>query len=394
MTLESTVICVDDSEYMRNGDFSPTRLQAQQDAVGIVCQSKTQSNPENNVGLLTMAGPQVLNTLTTDVAQLLSKLHGVQPKGSINFIRGVRVAHLVLKHRQGKQHRMRIVVFVGSPIETEANDLVTLAKSLKKEKVSVDVVSFGEADANTAKLEQFISTLNGEDRSGGSHLLTVPTGCGSDLSGALVSSPVVQTEDNARAASSASGGFEFGIDPNDDPELVLALRVSMEEQRQRQEEEARRAAADAAARDPTQIPLPTVAEMPAATSEERLLQRALAMSLETHPSPTAAKEAIMGSLPDFAAMTEEEQIAFAMQMSMQPIDTSDDITSSEAAIGEGKVEEPKKEEREKEAKEEHEKKEETEKKEAENKKEGMEEQGEPGNKEEPGNRGKSEEVNK
>lgn len=40
---------------MRNGDFLPTRLQAQQDAVNIVCHSKTRSNPENNVGLITMA---------------------------------------------------------------------------------------------------------------------------------------------------------------------------------------------------------------------------------------------------------------------------------------------------------------------------------------------------
>ena len=43
---------VDNSDYMRNGDFVPTRLQAQQDAVNLVCHSKTRSNPENNVGLL------------------------------------------------------------------------------------------------------------------------------------------------------------------------------------------------------------------------------------------------------------------------------------------------------------------------------------------------------
>jgi hypothetical protein len=30
MVLESTIICVDNSEYTRNGDYLPTRLQAQQ----------------------------------------------------------------------------------------------------------------------------------------------------------------------------------------------------------------------------------------------------------------------------------------------------------------------------------------------------------------------------
>jgi 26S proteasome regulatory subunit N10 len=47
---------VDNSEFMRNGDFLPTRLQAQQDAVGLIAQIKLRSNPESNVGLLTLSG--------------------------------------------------------------------------------------------------------------------------------------------------------------------------------------------------------------------------------------------------------------------------------------------------------------------------------------------------
>jgi len=30
---------------------------------------------------------------------------------------------LVLKHRQGKNHKMRIVVFVGSPVEADDKDV-------------------------------------------------------------------------------------------------------------------------------------------------------------------------------------------------------------------------------------------------------------------------------
>jgi hypothetical protein len=47
---------IDNSEWMRNGDFSPNRFEAMQDAVNLVCGTKIQSNPENVVGLLTMAG--------------------------------------------------------------------------------------------------------------------------------------------------------------------------------------------------------------------------------------------------------------------------------------------------------------------------------------------------
>lgn len=51
----------------------------------------------------------------------------------------------------------------------------------------------------------------------------------------------------------------------------------------------------------------------AGSSEERLLERALAMSMETDPAPPTTT----ASLPDFSAMTEDEQIAYAMQMSLQ-----------------------------------------------------------------------------
>uniref|UniRef100_A0A023FEK3 26S proteasome non-ATPase regulatory subunit 4 n=1 Tax=Amblyomma cajennense TaxID=34607 RepID=A0A023FEK3_AMBCJ len=309
MVLESTVVCVDNSEYMRNGDFIPTRLQAQQEAVSLVCHSKTRSNPENNVGLLTLASSEVLATLTTDVGRLLSKLHQVQPKGDINFLTAIRIAHLVLKHRQGKNHKMRIVVFVGSPIETDSRELAKLAKRLKKEKVNVDIVNFGEDNINTEKLASFINTLNGKD-GGGSHLVTVPPGHQTHLSDALISSPVIQGEDGTGGIGLGVGGFEFGVDPNEDPELALALRVSMEEQRQRQEDEARRAAANSA-KQATQAPSTTEAE--SGSSEERLLERALAMSMETEPAPAATTS----SLPDFSAMTEDEQIAYAMQMSLQ-----------------------------------------------------------------------------
>lgn len=69
---------------------------------------------------------------------------------------------MALKHRQGKNHKMRIVAFVGSPVAAEEKELVKLAKKLKKEKVNVDVISFGEEISNTDVLTCFINTLNGK----------------------------------------------------------------------------------------------------------------------------------------------------------------------------------------------------------------------------------------
>ncbi|XP_033322381.1 regulatory particle non-ATPase 10 [Megalopta genalis] len=311
MVLESTMICVDNSDYMRNGDFLPTRLQAQQDAVNLVCHSKSRSNPENNVGLITLANVEVLATLTSDMGRILSKLHQVQPNGNLCLITGIRIAHLALKHRQGKNHKMRIVAFIGSPIEIDEKELVKLAKRLKKEKVNVDVISFGEESINNEVLTAFVNTLNGKDGTG-SHLVTVPPG--PHLSDALISSPIIQGEDGMGGTGMGGAAYEFGVDPNEDPELALALRVSMEEQRQRQEEEARRAQATEAAANKQPE---TIKEAP---NEETMLKRALAMSLEGAEDSSSASDNTTpssGNVPDFARMTEEEQIAFAMQMSMQ-----------------------------------------------------------------------------
>uniref|UniRef100_A0A3P8URV3 26S proteasome non-ATPase regulatory subunit 4 n=1 Tax=Cynoglossus semilaevis TaxID=244447 RepID=A0A3P8URV3_CYNSE len=295
MVLESTMVCVDNSEYMRNGDFLPTRLQAQQDAVNIVCHTKTRSNPENNVGLITMSNNcEVLTTLTPDTGRILSKLHAVQPRGNMSFCTGIRVAHLALKHRQSKNHKMRIIAFVGSPVED--ND---------------------KEEMNTEKLTTFINTLNGKEGAG-SHLVTVPPG--PSLADALLTSPILAGEGGVALGLGASD-FEFGVDPSADPELALALRVSMEEQRQRQEDEARRAAVTSAAEAGISSPA-------ADESEDALLKMSVPLSDSTTPA-----------LPDFSRMTEDEQIAYALQMSMQgtgedlggeDMDTGADMDSSEA----------------------------------------------------------------
>ena len=55
------MILIDTSEYMRNGDYQPTRFDAQSDAVNSVFQAKTDTNPENLCGLMTTAGKGCVN---------------------------------------------------------------------------------------------------------------------------------------------------------------------------------------------------------------------------------------------------------------------------------------------------------------------------------------------
>ena len=80
-----------------------------------------QSNPENSVGVLSMAGRgvEVHVALTSDVGKILSLSHGIKIGEKANLMGSIQVAQLALKHRQNKNQRQRIIVFVGSPIENE-----------------------------------------------------------------------------------------------------------------------------------------------------------------------------------------------------------------------------------------------------------------------------------
>lgn len=351
---EATIVCVDNSEFTRNGDYAPTRFQAQSDAVNLLAGAKTSHHPENTVGVLTMAGrsPRVLVTPTPDLGKVLNAMQEVTIEGESNLSTAVQIAQLALKHRENKHQRQRIVLFVGSPIKEDANSLVKIAKKLKKNNVAVDIVAFGSEEENAEKLEAFHAAVNSNDNS---HLVTVPPG--TILSDMLFSTPIFMEEgamgggeggEPSAPRTNVVDGFDYaelGVDPNLDPELALALRVSLEEER------ARQAAAAQAAASGAPEPASTTDAVEAgpaahdadpgidAMDEDALLQQALALSMATGdaaattplPSASAAPTPAAPSKVDAdVTMAEEEdpELALALQMSM-----------AEKQPGEGKTEE-------------------------------------------------------
>ncbi|RWR95061.1 26S proteasome non-ATPase regulatory subunit 4 [Cinnamomum micranthum f. kanehirae] len=334
MVLEATMICIDNSEWMRNGDYPPTRLQALADA----------SNPENTVGLLTMAGKgvRVLVTPTSDLGKILACMHGLEIGGEMNMTAGIQVAQLALKHRQNKKQQQRIIVFAGSPIKYDKKVLETIGRKLKKNSVALDIVDFGEEDdGKPEKLEALLTAVNNNDSS---HIVHVPAGPNA-LSDVLISTPIFTVDGEggsgfaaSAAAAAAAGGvsaFDFGVDPNLDPELALALRVSMEEERARQEAAAKKAAEDAARQEKEGEQASSSQDAPMAEpvnsssgpgadnkrsdltdDETALLEQALAMSMDD-PRSSQSGGTSMGDTDMSEAATEDQDLAFALQMSVQ-----------------------------------------------------------------------------
>ena len=227
-------VSVDNSEWMRNGDYVPNRLEAQTDAAIQVAARKRDQNPENTVGVLSMAGKkgvQVLCPLVStmqDLGKILAVLHSrdkIRIDGTSNFVAALKTATLALKHRSEKKLRQRVVMFVGSPIDAEPKELEKTGKALKKNGVAVDIISFGDAESNNEKLEALINGVNKDgnrcapylaislapqgslqaDTASCSRLCAVPSGV--ILSDALRSSEVMShPEEESSTIGNAGGG--------------------------------------------------------------------------------------------------------------------------------------------------------------------------------------------
>ena len=155
---------LDLSDHMRNGDYPPTRLEAQYDAACLLGGAKLQQNPESSVGVLGESnsstsessgyyvanqfraqpfpasggkGVNILASPTADLGKLLACLHGLKASGASSLVTSIKTAQLALKHRKNRNGAQRVVIFVGSPVDEEERELARLGAVLKKSSVRI-----------------------------------------------------------------------------------------------------------------------------------------------------------------------------------------------------------------------------------------------------------------
>eukprot|EP01088_Endostelium_zonatum_P016775 TRINITY_DN4670_c0_g1_i1.p1 TRINITY_DN4670_c0_g1~~TRINITY_DN4670_c0_g1_i1.p1 ORF type:complete len:319 (-),score=122.50 TRINITY_DN4670_c0_g1_i1:105-1061(-) len=289
MVKESTVICIDNSEHMRNGDYSPSRMEAQAQAVNWLMNNKYGGNAENTVGILKMSGgveALVAPCPRSGTGKLISALHEVKIGGKLDFLSSVQIAQLVLKHRRNKDQQQRMILFIGSPLEkTDTKAMVRIGKGLKKNNVAVDIVSFGEADANKEVLTAFINEVNSNNNS---NIVSVPAGVMTSLKDAIRQSSIVEGGAGAAGGAAGEGAGEFG---EEDQDLMAAINASIEDERRR------KASEDAA----------SGGGAPAASAGGD------AMQVDSAAGGGGATAA--GDVADFNDMSEEDMLQLALQMS-------------------------------------------------------------------------------
>lgn len=118
----------------------------------------------------------MLVTHTKELGQVLAAVHKTSTNlgQTASIPTAIAIAQLALKHRQNKNLRQRVVVFVGSPLDDPSPDaqraLIRLAKKLKKNNVALDVVAFGDGieeagEGGQSILRAFVENASSSDNS-------------------------------------------------------------------------------------------------------------------------------------------------------------------------------------------------------------------------------------
>jgi 26S proteasome regulatory subunit N10 len=203
------VFLVDNSKTSLNGDYVPNRLEAQQIAVDRLMRSFAKLCPESLFAFGTLAGKScgVSASLTTDTARLFRSLHHISRDTQCNLDRAVRCAFLPLHLCDRSVSVRRVIAMVGSPTLITRASADSLARAASHEGVALDLIAFGP-DVETHPLDYIVQRTGG-----GSHFVYCPVNAG------ILSDLVI--------GSNIGPGVPVNIDP--EPELALAIKLSMDE---------------------------------------------------------------------------------------------------------------------------------------------------------------------
>ena len=229
MSLEATIFCLDNSDWTRNGDYLPNRFQAQISAVNIIIENRCESNPENTLGIMAMAGKrvQMVSSLTNDESTLLGAMSNIPINGECDIFSALSISILCLKHRINKNQKQRIILFVGSPVKEKKETLISIGKKLKKYSVAVDIISFGHVEENHELLMTFLNEVNNDNNSS---ILEVPIG--GYIMDSLFSSRIMGGNMDVNVGGDAGVGGNvphMGGVSQFEQDINLAMQMSLEE---------------------------------------------------------------------------------------------------------------------------------------------------------------------
>ena len=221
---QAVIILIDNSETTINGDFYPNRLDAEKIATSRLSQYLSRSSAKTQISIGTIGSQQfgIQSSLTTKYIKTSQAVAQAKRGGVAELEHGIRCAFLALRHRNPEITTRRVIAFIGSHHTLTAQAADKLAADANREGVSVDIVAFGDDVNDIDVLEEFTKKIQAQ-----SYFVHAQPGT-VILSDIVLSSPIGPGEGSAHTV----------LDPNaeEDPDVALAIRQSLENSPQANEE--------------------------------------------------------------------------------------------------------------------------------------------------------------
>ena len=213
---QAVLFLIDNSDFSINGDYIPTRLEAQKISVERLARFFFHQSPTTEIGFGTSSKSdsciQVSLLEKQEMRRIETELDEIKISGEqLDIFNSVRRSFFALKRcaPENATHK-RIIMFIGAPTNiNNQDDVEKFVNLIYRENVSIDFIVFGQENHDNIKA---IAEKLGNEKS---NFLSIPPKCYS------MSDMVLK--EFQKGTSTSHNGYE----EDDDPELALALKMSM-----------------------------------------------------------------------------------------------------------------------------------------------------------------------
>lgn len=279
------IILFDNSMSAIDGDFTPTRLEAQKAAVQALADSFSHGNRESMVGFGTLSGACGVHTsLTKDMRKFRQNLDNIQRDGTIHFEQAIKCGLFALRHRPREISLRHLIVMLGSKHDLTKEAAPELAGLVQRDGVILDLVVLGDDGIDLDPLNDFMKALGSQSR-----YVTIPKG--RSYLADIVQDKLIHIDAGVGAVNPEDAELRQAIQQSsvDDEELQRAILLSLAENNPAMAETADPAPGPPKPAAPAQPPSPSIDEM----DEELLAAMKLSMeeaNAEPAPAPAPASE--------------------------------------------------------------------------------------------------------
>lgn len=158
----AVAILIDNSATSINGDFYPSRLQAQILTAVRYSQFLFSGNQNSQVaiGTLSHMEPGIRMSFTNSYQKIENSLNNITSSGNIDFLKGIKCALLALHHcNPNESLKKRILAFIGGENDITEKNAKYILTLLSKECVALDLVLLGNNISNKNVLEEIVSSI-------------------------------------------------------------------------------------------------------------------------------------------------------------------------------------------------------------------------------------------